>query len=64
MTRRRWWLLALAVVCVAWVLGGEWVSIHRGVPENHFIDALGGLAFLAGGIIALDRRPGTRSARS
>ena len=58
MTRRRWWLLALAAVCVAWVLGGEWVSIHRGVPENHFIDALGGLAFLAGGLIALDRRPG------
>jgi signal transduction histidine kinase len=58
MTRRRWWLLALAVVCVAWVLGGEWVSIHRGVPENHFIDALGGLAFLAGGLITLDRRPG------
>jgi signal transduction histidine kinase len=57
-TRRRWWLLALGVVCVAWVLGGEWVSIHRGVPENHFIDALGGLAFLAGGLIALDRRPG------
>ena len=64
MTRRRWWLLALAVVCLAWALGGEWVSIHHGVPENHFIDALGGLAFLAGGIIALDRRPGTRSARS
>jgi len=34
------------------------VSIHHGVPENHFIDALSGLAFLAGGIIALDRRPG------
>ena len=58
MTRRRWWLLALAVACVGWVLGGEWVSIRHGVPENHFIDALGGLAFLAGGIIALDRRPG------
>jgi signal transduction histidine kinase len=58
MTRRRWWLLALAVACVGWILGGEWVSIRHGVPENHFIDALGGLAFLAGGIIALDRRPG------
>ena len=34
------------------------MSIHHGVPENHFIDALGGLAFLAGGIVALDRRPG------
>jgi signal transduction histidine kinase len=34
------------------------VSIRHGVRENHLIDALGGLAFLAGGIIALDRRPG------
>jgi len=32
------------------------------VPENHFIDAMSGLAFLAGGIIALDCRAagGTR----
>jgi signal transduction histidine kinase len=58
MTRRRWGLLALAVAGVGWILGAEWVSIHHGVPENHFIDALSGLAFLAGGIIALDRRPG------
>ena len=58
MTRRRWWLLALAVVCLSWVLGGEWVSIHHGAGENHFLDLLGGLAFLAGGIIILDRRPG------
>jgi signal transduction histidine kinase len=58
MTRRRWWLLTLAVVCAGWALGGEWVSIHRGVPENHLLDLLGGLAFLAGGIIILDRRPG------
>jgi signal transduction histidine kinase len=58
MTRRRWWLLALAVLCAGWALGGEWVSIRHAVPENHFIDVLGGLAFLAGGIIALDRRPG------
>ena len=34
------------------------MSIQHGVPENHFIDALSGLAFLAGGIVALDRRPG------
>ena len=58
MTPRRWWLAALAVAGVAWILGGEWMSIHHGVRENHLIDALGGLAFLAGGIIALDRRPG------
>ncbi len=58
MTRRRWWLLALAVVCLCWALGGEWVSIHHGAGENHFLDLLGGLAFLAGGIIILDRRPG------
>ena len=58
MTRRRWGLLALAVAGVCWILGAEWVSIHHGVPENHFIDAMTGLAFLACGIIALDRRPG------
>jgi hypothetical protein len=58
MTSRRRALLALAVVGVGWILGAEWVSIHHGVPENHLIDALPGLAFLAGGIIALDRRPG------
>ena len=64
MTRRRWGLLALAIVMLGWALGGEWVSIHHGVPENHFIDALSGLAFLAGGIVALDRLPGMRSAPS
>ena len=58
MTRRRWGLLALAVAGAGWILGAEWVSIHHGVPENHFIDALTGLAFLVGGLIALDRRPG------
>jgi len=58
MTCRRGGLLALAVAGAAWILGAEWVSIHHGIPENHLIDALGGLAFLAGGIIALDRRPG------
>jgi hypothetical protein len=57
MTRRRWWLLALAVGCLSWALGGEWVSIHHGVSENHFLDLLGGLAFLGCGIITLDRRP-------
>ena len=58
MNRRRWWLLALGVAGVAWILSAEWVSIHHGVPENHFIDALTGLAFLTCGIVALDRRPG------
>ncbi len=58
MTRRRWGLLALTVAGVGWILGAEWVSIHHGVPENHFIDAMTGLAFLTCGIIALDRRPG------
>ena len=58
MTRRRWGLAALAVAGTGWILGAEWVSIHHGVPENHLIDAVTGLAFLAGGIVALDRRPG------
>ena len=48
----------LAIGALAWALGGEWVSISHHVPENHFIDLLGGLAFLASGIVALDRRPG------
>ena len=58
MTRRRWGLLALGTVMLGWILGGEWVSIHEGVPENHFIDALVGLSFLAAGLVVLDRRPG------
>jgi signal transduction histidine kinase len=58
MTRLRWGLLLLAVAAACWILGGEWVSIHQHVPENHFIDALGGLAFLVAGIVTLDRRPG------
>jgi signal transduction histidine kinase len=58
MTRRRRGLLALAVAGAGWILAAEWVSIRHGVPENHFIDAMTGLAFLACGIIALDRRPG------
>src|SRR6266487_4821477 len=58
MTRRRWGLAALGIMLMGWVIGGEWVSIHQHVPENHFIDALGGLSFLAAGLVALDRRPG------
>lgn len=60
MTRRRWGMAVLGVVLVGWGLGGEWVSIHQHVPENHFIDALGGLSFLLAGLVALDRRPGNR----
>jgi signal transduction histidine kinase len=58
MTGRRQGLVALGVVLLGWALGGEWVSIHARVPESHFIDALGGLSFLAAGLVALDRRPG------
>ncbi len=58
MTRRRWVLLGVAMLILGWILGGEWVSIHQRVPENHLVDALGGLAFLVAGVLALDRRPG------
>jgi signal transduction histidine kinase len=60
MTGRRWALAALGVALVGWIIGGEWVSIHQHVPENHFIDALGGLSFLVAGLVALDRRPRNR----
>jgi signal transduction histidine kinase len=58
MTPRRWLLAALAVAALGWILGGEWVSISRGIRENHFLDALGGLTFVGAGLVALDRRPG------
>ena len=45
-------------MAAAWVLGAEWVSIHAGVRENHFLDALVGGSFIAAGLIAIDRRPG------
>ena len=57
MTRWRWALLGLAVGGLVWALGGEWATIHSNVRENHFLDALVGLSFFAGGIVALDRRP-------
>jgi signal transduction histidine kinase len=60
MTRRRWGLLALGVAVAGWIIGGEWVSIRQHVPENHLIDALGGLSFLVAGVVALDRRPHNR----
>src|SRR5215217_2975178 len=58
MTRRRWWLLALAVAALAWILGAEWISITHGIEENHFLDAMIGLTFVGAGIVALDRRAG------
>jgi signal transduction histidine kinase len=57
-TLRRYAMVAIAVVAMAWALGGEWVSARHHVPENHFIDLLGGLSFLVSGIVALSRRPG------
>jgi hypothetical protein len=33
---------ALLVAGAGWILGAEWVSIHHGIPENHFIDAMTG----------------------
>jgi signal transduction histidine kinase len=56
-TRRRWGLAALAIAATFWSLAGEWVTIHHRIPENHLLDALSGMAYLAAGIIALDRRP-------
>jgi signal transduction histidine kinase len=57
-TRRRWFLAALGVAALAWILGAEWVSISRGIQENHFLDAMVGLSFVGAGLVALDRRPG------
>jgi signal transduction histidine kinase len=59
-TRRRWLAAGLGLLCLAWALVGEWVSIHRQVPENHLLDALAGLSLIGGGLLALDRRPGNR----
>src|SRR5215469_2036835 len=47
MTRRRWALVLLGVALAGWIIGGEWVSIHRDVAEDHLLDALLGLSFLA-----------------
>ncbi len=58
MTRRRWFLAALALAALVWIIGAEWASITRGIRENHFLDAMSGLAFVGAGIVALDRRPG------
>ncbi len=58
MTRWRWLLVALGVFALFWALGGEWQTIHHGVTENHFLDAMVGLSFFVAGLIAMDRRPG------
>ena len=58
MTGRRWALVLLGVVGVMWALGGEWINIRHGIQENHFLDAMVGLSYMAAGIVALDRRPG------
>jgi len=58
MTPRRWALMALGGAALAWVLGGEWVSISRGIHESHLLDAMVGLSCFGAGIVALDRRPG------
>jgi signal transduction histidine kinase len=58
--RRRWGVIALALIGLVWSLGGEWVSIRWQVRENHLVDWLGGMAFLVAGLVALDRRPGNR----
>src|SRR5262245_4129031 len=55
---RRYAVVAIAAVALAWALGGESVSASHHVPENHFIDLLGGLSFLVSGIVAISRRPG------
>ncbi len=60
MTRRRRALAALGIALLGWIIGGEWVSIHQHVPENHLIDAIGGPSFLVAGLVALDRRPRNR----
>ena len=59
MTPRRWALMALGGAALAWVLGGEWVSISRGIHESHLLDVTVGLSFFGAGIVALDRRPAT-----
>jgi hypothetical protein len=58
MTPRRWALVALGLAALVWALGGEWVSISRGVQESHLLDVTVGLSFFGAGIVALDRRPG------
>jgi signal transduction histidine kinase len=58
MTTRRLWLVLLSLAAAVWALGGEWVTISRGIPENHLLDAMVGISFFGAGIVLIDRRPG------
>jgi signal transduction histidine kinase len=58
MTARRLGLSLLAVAAGVWALGGEWVTISHGIPENHLLDAMVGISFFGAGIVLIDRRPG------
>lgn len=60
MTGHRWAAVGVAVLGLAWGLGGEAVSIAHGVSENHLLDALPGLSYFLGGAVAIHRRPGNR----
>lgn len=60
MTGRRWVALGVAVLGLAWGLGGEWQTIHHHIDENHFLDFATGMSFFLGGAMAIDRRPGNR----
>jgi signal transduction histidine kinase len=58
MSARRWALVGAGGLGLIWVLGAEWASIHNGVQENHFLDAMVGGTFIAAGLVTIDRRPG------
>jgi hypothetical protein len=58
LTRRRCGLALIFAAALCWIIGGEWISIHAGIPENHFVDAFGGLSIAIAGLVVLDRRPG------
>ena len=58
MTRRRWGLLALSIVFLAFAFGQEWLSISYEINENHLLDVFVGISSAVAGIVALDRRPG------
>ena len=59
--RRRLLTVLLLVASLAFAFGAEWVSIRTGMPENHLIDLASGLAYLLTGVVAVNRRPGSRA---
>jgi signal transduction histidine kinase len=59
MNRRALWLIGLAGIAVSIV--AEYLSIHHHVPENPWLDALVGWAFLGAGLLAWSRRPRNRT---